>query len=123
MTIGLNSSQESTLSRNLTQCLLLGEDFTESARVASLCRAMSTFRLGGGAMRDDSIHVLKTIKYSAFAVSVVTLTGIVALMFLARGKTGDAGDIAGVVAPALLLACVSGVVAAVAAVSQKRAQR
>jgi hypothetical protein len=44
-------------------------------------------------------------------------------MVLARGKTGDDGDIAGVVAPALLLTCVSGVVAAVAAVRQKRAQR
>ena len=74
-------------------------------------------------MKDDSIGVLKTVKYSAIAVSVLMVAGILSVMVLARGKTGDDGDIAGVVAPALLLTCVSGVVAAVAAVRQKRAQR
>ena len=74
-------------------------------------------------MRDDSIRVLKTVKYSAIAVGVLLAAGILTVMVLARGKTGDDGDIAGVVAPALLLTCVSGVVAAVAAVRQKRAQR
>jgi len=74
-------------------------------------------------MKDDSIRALKTVKYSAIAVSVLMVAGILSVMVLARGKTGDDGDIAGVVAPALLLMCVSGVVAAVAAVRQKRAQR
>ena len=74
-------------------------------------------------MRDDSIRVLKTVKDSAIAVGVLMVAGILTVMVLARGKTGDDGDIAGVVAPALLLTCVSGVVAAVTAVRQKRAQR
>jgi hypothetical protein len=74
-------------------------------------------------MKDDSIRVLKTVKYSAIAVGVLMVAGILTVMVLARGKTGDDGDIAGVVAPALFLTCVSGVVAAVAAVRQKRAQR
>ena len=74
-------------------------------------------------MKDDSIRVLKSVKRSAIAVSVLMVAGILTVMVLARGKTGDDGDIAGVVAPALLLTCVSGGVAAVAAVRQKRAQR
>jgi hypothetical protein len=74
-------------------------------------------------MNDDSIRVLKTVKYSAIAVGVLMIAGILTVMVLARGKTGDDGDIAGIVAPALLLTCVSGVVAAVAAARQKRAQR
>jgi len=73
-------------------------------------------------MKDDSIRVLKTVKRSAIAVSVLMVAGILTVMLLARGKTGDDGDIAGVVAPATLLTCVSAVVAAVAAVCQKRAQ-
>jgi hypothetical protein len=78
---------------------------------------------GGLPMKDDSIRVLKTVKYSAIAVGVLMVAGILTVMVLARGKTGDDGDIAGVVAPALLLTCVSGVVAAVAAIRQKHAQR
>ena len=74
-------------------------------------------------MKDDFIRVLKTVKYGAITVSVLLVAGILTLMVLARGKTGDDGDIAGVVAPALLLTFVSGVVAAVAAVRQNRAQR
>lgn len=73
-------------------------------------------------MKDDSIRVLKTIKYSATAVSVLIVAAILTVMILARGKTGDDGDIAGVIAPALFLTCVFGMVAAVAAVLQKRAQ-
>jgi len=73
-------------------------------------------------MKDD-IHFLKTVRYAATAVGVLLVAGILTLMVLARGKTGDDGDIAGVVAPALLLTCVSGVVAVVAAVRQRRAQR
>ena len=74
-------------------------------------------------MRDDALRVLTTVKYSAVAVVVVMMAGILTVMVLARGKTGDDGDIAGVVAPALLLTCVAGVVAAIAAVCQKRAKR
>jgi biotin transporter BioY len=79
-------------------------------------------RLRRIAMADD-IRFLKTVKYAATAVGVLLVAGILTLMVLASGKTGDDGDIAGVVAPALLLTCVSGVVAIVAAVRQKRAQR
>ena len=74
-------------------------------------------------MRDDPVRVLKTVKYSAIAVGGLMVAVILTVMVLARGKAGDDGDIAGVVAPDLLLTCVSGVVAAVAAVRQKRAQR
>ena len=74
-------------------------------------------------MRDDSVRFLKTVKYTAATAGVLLVAGILTLMVLARGKTGDDGDIAGVVAPALLLTCVSGVVAVVAAVREKRAQR
>lgn len=79
-------------------------------------------RLRRHAMRDDSIRLLKTVKYSAIAVGVLMVAGILTLMVLARGKGAD-GDIAGVVAPALLATFVSGAVAVVAAVRQKRAQR
>ena len=60
---------------------------------------------------------------AAGIIGVLLVAGILTVMVLARGKTGDDGDIAGVVAPALLLTCVSGVVAVVAAMRQKRAQR
>ena len=73
-------------------------------------------------MRDD-IRFLKTVKYAATACAGLLVAGILTLMVLARGRTGDDGDIAGVVAPAVLLTCVSGVVAVVAAARQKRAQR
>ena len=72
---------------------------------------------------NDDIRFLKTVKYAATAVGVLLVAGILTLMVLARGRTGDDGDIAGVVAPALLLTFVSGVVAVTAAVRQKRAQR
>ena len=74
-------------------------------------------------MKDESIRVLKAVKYSAIAVGVLMAAGILTVMILARGKTGDDGDIAGVVAPALLLTCVSAAVAAAAAVGQRRTQR
>ncbi len=72
-------------------------------------------------MRDDSVRFLKTVKYTATTVGVLLVAGILTLMVLARGKQGDDGDIAGVVAPALLLTCVSGAVAVVATVRHKRA--
>ena len=48
------------------------------------------------------------------------VAGIVALMVLSRGK-GE--DITGIVAPALLITIVSGVVATVAAILQKRVKK
>ncbi len=74
-------------------------------------------------MRDDPFRVLKIVKYGAIGVGVLLAAAILTVMALARGKTGDDGDIAGVVAPAVFLTCVSGVVAGVAAIRQKRAQR
>jgi spore maturation protein SpmA len=63
---------------------------------------------------------LKYIKYAAVTISGLMVAGIATLMFLARG-TGE--DITGIVAPALLITLLSGVVAIVAVVLQKRAQR
>jgi biotin transporter BioY len=74
--------------------------------------------LVGHGTRDDSF--LKVVKYGALGVAVLMLAGIGLLMFLSYG-TGE--DITGIVAPALLLTIVSGIVAVVAAVSQRRAQR
>ena len=48
------------------------------------------------------------------------VAGIVALMVLSRGK-GE--DITGIVAPALLITIVSGLVAIVAAILQKRVKK
>ena len=48
------------------------------------------------------------------------VAGIVALMVLSRGK-GE--DITGIVAPALLITIVSGVIAIVAAILQKRVKK
>lgn len=61
---------------------------------------------------------MKVVKYSAIAVSCLMLAGIAALMVISRGK-GE--DITGIVAPALLIAGVSGLVATCAAVAQRRA--
>lgn len=73
-------------------------------------------------MPDDTIRVLKLVKHSAIAVGAVTMSGTLLVMVLARGKSGDDGDIAGVVGPAVLLMCTTGVVAAVAALHQWRAE-
>ena len=73
-------------------------------------------------MKHESIRVLKVVKRAAIAVGVLMMAGIVVVMVRARGKTGDDGEIAGVVAPALLLACAAGVIAAAAAVLEKRAR-
>lgn len=61
----------------------------------------------------------KKIKLSALFLDVLMGAGIGALMILSAGK-GE--DITGIVAPALLIVLVSGVVATVAAFRQKRAQ-
>jgi len=66
---------------------------------------------------SESSGALRYIKYSAITISVLMLAGIAALMALSRGK-GE--DITGIVAPALLIAVASSVVATVAAVLQTR---
>ena len=71
-------------------------------------------------MKRDSTLLLKIVKYCAITVSALMLAGIVALMVLSRGK-GE--DITGIVAPALLITIVSGVVAIVAAILQKRVKK
>jgi hypothetical protein len=70
-------------------------------------------------MQQD-LTTLKYVKYAAVTISGLMVTGIATLMFLAR-ETGE--DITGIVAPALLITILSSVVASVAAVLQKRAQR
>jgi hypothetical protein len=71
-------------------------------------------------MKQESLPFLKTVKYGAIALGGLMVAGIVTLMILSRGK-GE--DITGIVAPALLVTIMSGIVASVAAVLQKRAQR
>lgn len=71
-------------------------------------------------MKRDSTLLLKMVKYSAITVSALMVAGIATLMVLSRGK-GE--DIAGIVAPALLITITSSVVATVAAVLQKREQK
>ena len=67
-----------------------------------------------------SAGALRQIKYSAITISALMLAGIAALMVVSRGK-GE--DITGIVAPALLITFLSSVVATIAAVFQKRAQK
>jgi hypothetical protein len=74
----------------------------------------------GTTMTQDSARFLKTVRYSATAVGVSMVAGIVTLMVIARDKNED---ITGIVAPALLITFISGIVAVVAAVLQRRAQR
>jgi hypothetical protein len=71
-------------------------------------------------MKRDATQHLRIVKYSAIALSALMVAGIATLMVLSRGK-GE--DITGIVAPALLITFVSSVVAAVAAVREKRVQR
>jgi hypothetical protein len=68
----------------------------------------------------QSLSTLRRVKYSAIAISALMVAGIVALMVLSRGK-GE--DITGIVAPALLITIVSGFVAIVAAILQKRVKK
>ena len=68
----------------------------------------------------QSPSTLKRVKYSAITISSLMVAGIVALMVLSRGK-GE--DITGIVAPALLITIVSGFVAIVAAILQKRVKK
>ena len=71
-------------------------------------------------MKQDSTTFLKFVKYSGITLAALMVAGIVALMILSRGK-GE--DITGIVAPALLVAIVSGVTATIAAVLQKHVQK
>ena len=71
-------------------------------------------------MQEDQVIILKAVKYSAIAVSALTLLGIAALMYISRDKEED---ITGIVAPALLIVIVSTAVAIGATVLQKRAAR
>jgi DUF2975 family protein len=71
-------------------------------------------------MKRDSTLFLKAMKYCAITLGALMVAGIATLMVLSRGK-GE--DITGIVAPALLITLASGVVATVAAVFQKRAQK
>jgi hypothetical protein len=64
--------------------------------------------------------LLKAVKYAAIAISVLMLAGIAALMVISWDKDED---ITGIVAPALLIAIVSGIVAIATAILQSRLQR
>ena len=64
--------------------------------------------------------ILKAAKYSAIAISVLMLAGIAALMVISWDKDED---ITGIVAPALLIAIISGIAAIVTAVLQRRLQK
>ena len=77
-------------------------------------------RIMRGTMTQDSTRFLKTVRTSALAISALMVAGILTLMILARGKDED---ITGIVAPALLITILSGVVAVVASVLRKRAQQ
>jgi hypothetical protein len=70
-------------------------------------------------MQQD-LTTLKYIRYAALTISGLMVAGIVTLMFISRGK-GE--DITGIVAPALLITFLSSIVAIVAAVLQRRAQK
>lgn len=71
-------------------------------------------------MKRETGLPLGAVKYGAIAVSGLMVAGIITLMLLARG-TGE--DITGIVSPAALIAIVSGVVAIVAFVLEKRERR
>ena len=68
-------------------------------------------------MQQDQVMFLKAVKYSAIALSTLTVAGIATLMFISWDKDED---ITGIVAPALLITIISTIVAIVAAVLQRR---
>lgn len=67
-----------------------------------------------------STQSLKRIKLTALSLCLLTIAGIVGIMILASGKDED---IAGIVAPAMLLVIISGITAGIAAIAQKRAAK
>src|SRR5687768_5402254 len=91
----------------------------------SRCALYQAFKLlnyidMNNASSESSAGSLRRLKYCAITISALMVAGIVALMVLSRGK-GE--DITGIVAPALLITIVSGVVAIVAAILQNRVQK
>jgi len=64
-----------------------------------------------------SARFWRRIKLSALGLSGLTVAGMVGLMVLAAGKDED---IAGIIAPALLITLISGGIGIVAAFRQKR---
>ena len=72
------------------------------------------------AFSELSVRALRHIKYCAITISILMVAGIAAVMVLSAG-TGE--DIAGIVAPGLLITFASSVVAAVAAVLQTQVQK
>ena len=72
------------------------------------------------AYSESSAGALRYIKYCGITLCALILSGIIALMVLSSG-TGE--DITGIVAPALLITLLSGVVATAAAVFEKRVQK
>lgn len=75
--------------------------------------------LGDGVLMQETL-LLKAVKYSVTAVCALMLAGIAALMVISWDKDED---ITGIVAPALLIAIISGIVAIVTAVLQRRLQK
>lgn len=63
--------------------------------------------------------LLKTVKYAAIAVAILTLAGIATVMFLARNTNED---LTGDVSPALLITILSGAAAFAASILQKRSK-
>jgi len=68
-------------------------------------------------LRHTSSQILRFIKRAGFTISGLSLAGIVMLMVLASGKNED---LTGIVAPALLLALLSGGAGVAAACLDKR---
>lgn len=71
-------------------------------------------------MQHDTIYLLKAVKYGAAAFGLVTVAGIVTLMYISLDKDED---IAGIVAPASLLVILSTLTAIAAAFLQRRRER
>lgn len=74
-------------------------------------------------MPDDPARGPRLVKLVAFWVAMLSFLCIGVLMILTRNRTGDDGDIAGVVASATGLAVIGLAVAAAAAAREGRARR
>ncbi|MFT3744017.1 MAG: hypothetical protein QM785_06940 [Pyrinomonadaceae bacterium] len=71
-------------------------------------------------MQNEQMAFFQTIKYGSIAFTGLTLSGIATLMYVARDKDED---IAGIVAPALMIAIISTFVAILSAALQKYASQ
>lgn len=69
---------------------------------------------------ESSARTLRRLKITAIILGVLMAAGILALLVISRGE-GE--DITGIVAPALLFTLVTGGVAIVAAILQKRVEK